>query len=197
MLPLRLTLAVLFLFLTACEASVDPKDVKPTINPHPTLRYQITLRIENAPGPFEEINAVVSYEVTDKRCSPEDKFAGVYYPPSDQYVPLQLRPTGNDTYTGYVHRDLFESDDYFGLGTCDWDVGDITATLRSNNTLRAYLFRSSMDGEGFENNYFTKHDFFDKSNSKFVMSSRSKSSFREDYLDELFNVLMSGKEMPQ
>lgn len=110
------------------ETQPGAKPPVPRRNPK-AVPYQITLRIENAPGPLNVVTAGVSYDVLDDRCLPRrGTMSGVRLQVT-QSVPLTLTRIGPDTYRTVVHDDLFLPDDYYGLGVCKWAL--ITVGFRA------------------------------------------------------------------
>ncbi len=57
-------------------------------NPHPTQAYRITMKIEDAPGPFEDVSGVVFYDIKNhKQCTPMQKFEVAWDKPSEDIIP--------------------------------------------------------------------------------------------------------------
>ncbi|MBO9648881.1 MAG: hypothetical protein J7605_10240 [Variovorax sp.] len=104
---------------TACGSSMKPSDIKR--NPHPKMRYELTLTIHDAPGPFDSIEGTMQYEVADKRCSPENPISGTWNPPHVN-VPFAFNRVADNVYTGTVYLDILEDEDYYGLGVCHWQM---------------------------------------------------------------------------
>ena len=96
-------------------------------NPHPTKRYEITMTIEGAPGPFDSINGYVLYQVDNEECVPVQPFSGARLA-QRKSIPLALTRTGN-VYKGTFYGDQLQDDDYFGLGTCHWAIASAGATI--------------------------------------------------------------------
>ena len=53
----------------------DPDN--PKKNPHPTKRYELTATVD-APGPWDDVNGRVYFDVVSTACLRENKFLGVY-----------------------------------------------------------------------------------------------------------------------
>jgi hypothetical protein len=118
---LRLTYFAALLSLTssAYGASMKKPDIK--LNPNPRMRYEVTVRIDDAPGPFDTVDGTVDYRVSNADCVPLTPITGATILPSKR-VPLKLTPIGNNTYRGELFADLLQDEDYFGKGVCHWSI---------------------------------------------------------------------------
>ena len=116
-------IAVLAVFLAittaACGQAMKKPDIK--LNPHPKMRYEITLTIEDAPGAFDAVEGSAGYEVANDRCVPLTPFSGARLTPSKD-VPLALTRVNGKVYKGELYVDLLAEEDYFGLGLCRWSM---------------------------------------------------------------------------
>ncbi len=122
MISLRTKAALAALSFTACSAygaAMNNPEIK--LNPNPRMRYEVTVRIEDAPGPFDTVNGTVDYRVSNEDCVPMTPVTGATIPPSKR-VPLKLVSIGNDTYRGELFADLLQDEDYFGKGVCHWSI---------------------------------------------------------------------------
>jgi hypothetical protein len=159
---------VLALSTSACNSSMKTPDIKH--NPHPKMRYEITLAIQDAPGPFESVTGFMQYEVANEECAPKDTFAGVYRKPPIQHPPIVFTRMSDFVYTGTLYLDLMRDEDYYGLGVCHWamtaaivemkangavfststSLNDVTSQKSSTEYLwkKAYLDPASRDGSG-------------------------------------------------
>jgi hypothetical protein len=160
-------LMLLALSTSACDSSMNTPDIKR--NPHPKIRYEITLTIHDAPGPFDAVSGHVQYEVADERCSPENTYTGTWNPPHAR-EPFALSQVDDHSYSGTVYLDLLQDEDYYDLGVCHWraafavadmKVEDVTfSTSVSSNDMtaqrpsteylwkQAYMGPASDDGSG-------------------------------------------------
>lgn len=130
----RLVAAILFIFLTsalpACGPSMKKPDIK--LNPHPKMRYEITLTIEDAPGPFDAVEGYAGYEVANGSCVPLTPFSGATLTP-EKDVPMALSRVSDKVYGGELYVDLLTDEDYFGLGLCRWSMPFANFSLRVGN----------------------------------------------------------------
>lgn len=100
-------------------------------NPAPQHRYEITLEIEDAPGPFEVVEGFMQYEVRDDQCVPKDPVSGALPQRPKQTIPATYQRVAENTYRATVYTDLLLDDDYFGLGVCPWTLIATRAELRA------------------------------------------------------------------
>jgi hypothetical protein len=127
---LGLFLSATLLTTTACGSStMTTPDIK--FNQHPTKRYELTVMIKDAPGPFDSMQTYVLYYVTDPFCMPTRPGSGATNAPNKS-VPLTLTRTGENTYTGTLYNDLIKDKDYSGKGVCHWKLSAVSMYLQHN-----------------------------------------------------------------
>jgi len=136
--------AVLLLSLTlitsGCGASpMKTPDIKQ--NPNPKMRYEITITIDGAPGPFDSINGYVMYQVENDDCVPLQPGSGARLAPEKSMpVTFTREVSGSNVFKGTLYADLMQDENYFGLGVCHWTVGGTGANLN----LGKIVFSSGM-----------------------------------------------------
>jgi hypothetical protein len=118
-------------FITsACGSSTtNPPVIK--FNPHPTKRYELTVTIKDAPGPFDSMQTYALYDVTDPFCVPTYPGSGATNAPSKS-VPLTLTKVDENTCTGTFYSDLIQDEDYSGKGICHWKLSAVSMYLLHN-----------------------------------------------------------------
>lgn len=138
---------LLAMLSTSCGSSamqtpsrpVPHTDVKDNHPPRPQIRrkpdptaYEVTMTIEDAPGPFGSIEGVMQYETAlDDPCMPDlGGMAGTRMR-LKEYVPVLLESVGDNRYRGIYYTDLLVDDDYYGLGICRWSMVAARVTLRA------------------------------------------------------------------
>ena len=129
MISLRTTAALAALSFTAYSAygaAMNKPDVK--LNPQPRMRYEITIKVANAPGPFDRVEGVVDYRVSNDNCVPLTPVTGATVAP-EKRVPVVLTHSGGNVYTGEIYGDLLQDEDYYGKGICHWSVVAASANL--------------------------------------------------------------------
>lgn len=124
---LALSLMMFFPFhLNAHGNAMTTPDIK--LNPQPRMRYEITIKVEDAPGPFDRIEGSVDYRVSNEACVPLTPVTGAKVPP-EKRVPIALHPAGHGVYKGEIFADLLRDEDYYGKGVCHWSVVAASANL--------------------------------------------------------------------
>jgi len=124
---LALPFATLFvLSFQAYGAPMNKPDIK--LNPHPKMRYEITMTVEGAPGPFEKIEGHVDYHVSNPNSVPLTLINGATVEPQAD-APLTFEHVSGSVYKAYFYADRFLDEDYFGQGVCRWSVVGASANL--------------------------------------------------------------------
>src|SRR5690606_27347179 len=90
-------------------------------NPNPTA-YEITMTIENAPGPFGIVRAAMQYEVLDLDCRPYLGGMAGTRASLLEWVPVELNHVSGTTYRGVIYDNLLVDEDYYSLGVCHWSL---------------------------------------------------------------------------
>ena len=213
-LALGLSLAVA---LTACgtaamqndtpNPSLDVKDRQPPRpqlkrNPNPTA-YEITLKIEGAPGEFGSIRGFMQYETKlDDPCMPDlGGMAGTRMRLKEN-VPYVLEKVSQGTYRGTVYTDLFSDEDYFGLGVCHVGMVEARAELRIDDSTNASVFFDGLSPElivaGKEKvAFFAKRHYLQGGMDRLpVAGMPDKSPAKEKWpQDELFSIRFSARRL--
>jgi hypothetical protein len=120
---------LLFLAMTssACGSPMKTPDIKQ--NPNPKQRYDITLKIDHAPGPFDSVTGSLDYQVSNGRCVPLTPGSGATIVPNE-HIPFTLTRVDDDVYKGTLYTDRFLDEDYYGLGVCQWEFVAVGIELK-------------------------------------------------------------------
>ena len=166
----------LFLLLPACGGNME--DPRIELNPHPTMRYKITVTIADAPGPFDNIEASVDYGVTDFDCVPEQPISGARLLPR-KHVELTLSKLSETTYVADMYTDLFKDDDYYSLGTCRWSVAAVTfnATKERMRFTTPLTFKK-FSAENGETRYYSFDSYRDSSLETHNLGNTDRNAYR-------------------
>ncbi|WP_139350826.1 hypothetical protein [Rhodanobacter sp. C01] len=198
--PTRLTSSLILslaLITSACGSSMKTPDIKQ--NPHPKMRYEITMTIDGAPGPFDSVTAFVQYKVSNDRCVPLQPISGATLAPEDS-VPLDLTKISDKVYTGHLYVDLLQDEDYYGLGVCHWEVVAATAVLQVKNVgFSPGLFKADVLAQRSATRYFLERDYFDAHAGKENMfpsdpGESSPSVYKAEFQGHLFSATLVAKE---
>jgi hypothetical protein len=133
MLMLKTVLPALLTALTisACGSFMSTPHIKQ--NPHPRQRYEITIRIDGAPGPFESVTADMQFDISNgAQCAPQDPFSGATPTPNYRQA-IALTRRGEQTYKGIIYLDLLEDGNYYRKGVCHWDFTAVDVALKGND----------------------------------------------------------------
>ena len=149
----------LALITSACGSPMKTPDIKQ--NPHPKMRYEITVTIKDAPGPFESVQASAGYDVDNARCVPLSPGSGATIAP-EKVVPLTLNRVSEGTYSGALYVDQLQDEDYYGLGVCHWKMTSVDASLRVNKVIIvAGLSLNDLLSQSQVTRYFSNRNFTD------------------------------------
>ncbi len=129
------------LITTACTNAMKTPELKQ--NPNPKQRYEVTMSIQDAPGPFDSVTGYVLYKVQNDLCVPISPGIGARMPPYTK-EPLQLKRAG-DLYVGEFYADRMLDEDYYGLGLCKWAITVATVQLKARTNIFDATFYGSPD----------------------------------------------------
>lgn len=179
---------------SACSSGMDP-DIKQ--NPHPMMRYDVTITVENAPGPFDSVSGFMQYQVADIDCVPET--GG---PMNAMRIPPTVNPAivfnkiADNVYRGTVYADYFQDENYYGLGVCHWSLMAVIAELRINNlTLDPGLTADELFSQKSLKSYFVLEDYLDNSRQRSSYGVFSRPNFPPDRQKEIFTITLTTKEI--
>ncbi|WP_426702124.1 hypothetical protein ACPPVV_03670 [Rhodanobacter sp. Col0626] len=188
----------LVMITSACGSSMKSPDIK--LNPHPKMRYEITMTIQGAPRPFDEISGFVQYKVSNDRCVPLTPISGATLPP-EKSVPLELLHVSDNVYKGTIYVDLLQDEAYYGLGVCHWAVVAATASLKLRKVdFSPDLLVDNILKQASETRYFSKKQFeaADRGESappviSGVLPAEYK-NLKPEWRQDMFPVILSAKK---
>lgn len=145
-------LATAMLWIGACGgARVEPPDVK--LNPSPKERYEISIEIKNLPDAILGVSGRAQFNIKNRECMPlADRIAGIK--PDDRFNPtLAFIHHDKGLYIGHLYADLALSENYYGLGTCEWEMTSVQSLIRTKKlTQYARLPRQEFFSQGEQEN---------------------------------------------
>ncbi|MDR6889017.1 MULTISPECIES: hypothetical protein [Variovorax] len=157
------TLLVLFtLTLPACGQSMKKPDIK--LNPHPKMRYELTLTVHDAPGPFESVTGFMQYEVqNEQECVPADAISGHHQRLSiDPDIEFK-RAGDSQIYKGTVYLDWVQDGDYYGLGGCRWKMVGFSGVMKAGEvTFNPFISGDQIATQQSKTEFFAKKIYREK-----------------------------------
>jgi hypothetical protein len=192
--PLLAASLVLAILATtsACGSSTmtTPPDIN--LNPRPTKRYELTVTIKNAPGPFDSMQTIAQYDVTDRFCVPTLPGSGATNPP-DKTVPLTMTKVDENTYTGTFYADLIKDEAYSEKGMCHWKLTAVSMYLQHKNlTLPPSISLDNILAKKSETTYFSGLSYAQADNERIDNGMPDDSRFLPS--DHSFSVTFEAKE---
>ncbi len=202
------------LAMTACgpqeaDTSVavsEGSDPHPTVmahkyqrNPAPGRRYDITLAITDAPGPFGSVEGFAQYEAPNCVFT-LDSIAGVHSIPRHR-MPVTYRKLDDSTYVGTIYLDAMLDEDYFANGICHWQFTSTTAVLKATGAHAETGFAPSFEleealAQKSMTKYFWKERYPRESIEDYSEFGRpSAENFKSEIRDNLFTITLTPKEV--
>jgi len=152
--------ALTLLSLTACSRTMDDSDIKQ--NPHPKQAYEITVQLENVPGPIDAVSGNLLMDIANPECLPREPLSGArpYPHPSPAF---ELRQTGPGVYKGTAYLDPLLDGNYAGLGVCHWRLNALNVHVRIGKAgygagLGLEQVEAGSEGSSFFRDAFYKND---------------------------------------
>jgi hypothetical protein len=186
------TLSALFVLLStyACDATMKKPDIK--LNPNPRMRYEITMRIEGAPGKFDRIEGHADYEVINPASVPLTPFSGATLEPQ-RHESIEFKRVAENVYKAEVYADKFLDEDYFGQGVCRWSIIAVGAELISGPvTFSPSIFHKEIFAGSKSTRYFANGSYTDKSMKRIDIGADDPKAYKLP--DDTFIVTMEATE---
>lgn len=184
------------------ETQRDAKPPVPKRNPQ-AVPYEITLKIENAPGPFALVEASLYYDVDSPLCLPRLGGMSGTRVSARQSIPVELTRIEPDTYRGVVYDHLFLDEDYYSLGTCRWRFHGVGVSLRATGDRDETRFTEFLPRDEiveardtrthFANLYYPRIDMPGYT----AVGYRDVGRFRPEVRDALFSLHVIARRAPR
>ncbi|HEY0198832.1 MAG TPA: hypothetical protein VGC19_09860 [Rhodanobacter sp.] len=186
----------LVLITSACGSPMKTPDIKQ--NPHPKMRYEITMTIQGAPGPFDSVSGFVQYKVSNSHCVPLTPISGATLPPESR-IPIAFTRVSDNLYKAVIYTDLMQDEDYYGMGVCHWSVVATSADLKIKTTaLSPAIFHDDIVAQKSVATYFVDSDYLDSDGAHGEERVVSGNLNRDFYLPasrpDVFSVVLSANE---
>jgi len=186
------TFFALFVLLStyACDATMKKPDIK--LNPNPRMRYEITMRIEGAPGKFDRIEGYADYEVVNPASVPLTPFSGATIVPQRRET-IEFKPVSENVYKAEVYLDRFMDEDYFGQGVCRWSLVSVGAGLRHGPiTFSPGILNKDILGGSTVTRYFANASYADGSMERIDIGVGDPKEYKRP--DDTFTVTLQASE---
>jgi hypothetical protein len=162
------------------------------LNPHPKMRYEITITIKDAPGPFDAMQTIAQYDIENDRCVPLTPGSGATIAP-DKTVEMPLTRVGDNVYRGEVYTDLVEDADYYGQGVCRWKSSGVSLYLRHKKlTMWPSLSLENIIAQKPETTYFSGFSYAEADTERVDTGIADPSNMHKS--DHVFSVTFVAKE---
>jgi hypothetical protein len=179
-------------FITsACGSStMNPPVIK--FNPHPTKRYELTVTIKDAPGPFDSMQTIAQYDVTDRFCVPTLPGSGATNPP-DKTIPITLTKVGENSYRGEFYADLIQDEAYSEKGMCHWKLTAVSMYLQHNKlTMPPFISWENITAQKPQTTYFSGLSYAEADTERVDTGIEDDNHLRPS--DHPFSVTLEAKE---
>ena len=176
--------------LTACDIPQTKPEFKR--NPNPQERYEITVTIKDAPGPFTDILGSMQYWVPDDSCMPESQPSGIRKNPKE-WIRYPIERVAENTYRAEVWTDGMVDEDYHGLGVCKWTLVQTTTRFRGKTvSFTPDLTLQELRAQQPKTLYFSNRTYLSTELEGFPDSGEtSPSGFGVEVQDELFTITLT------
>jgi hypothetical protein len=154
--------------LTACNKPPLPTSAEIQTrlrdNPARQQRYELTVTLHDAPGPFKYIRAIANDSAPNCSYLIAGKFAGAYAKPEVSRR-LDLIHVSDTEWKGIFYTDALLDEDYgFDKGVCHWQLDGIVVSFSANGKHEDTLFEASMVHDGIQTGnpkafYFNKTSY--------------------------------------
>jgi hypothetical protein len=180
---------------STCGSPIKTPDIKQ--NPHPTQRYEITLKIDDAPGPFDAMRAFVNYRVVSERCVPLTPMTGAAIEPQET-VPLTLTRTSDGVYHGTVYTDHFLDEDYYGLGVCHWNLVAVGVKLTAGSQdFSPAIYMEEITSGQTVHRYFSSRAYREYKGPHLVdIGNAHREDFKDRVADTFSTTLRAERKVP-
>ncbi|NIK40307.1 hypothetical protein FHY12_002632 [Xanthomonas arboricola] len=215
-----LTPSLLALLLTACNApetsmtqtqspateAAAEADVEAggrglaKLNPSPRKAYEVTVKIDKAPGAFGAVNGYAQYDVTnDSECGRIHPETGVGRRITSNES-FALQKVSEQEYRGTIYLDLMQDEDYYGRGVCHWELTGTRVSLKATGAAAETEFLPFLDSKDVISGksatlYFWKGGYPREDIENYAdMGLPNAADFKPELREELFSVTVVAKE---
>lgn len=154
---------------------MNKPDVK--LNPNARMRYEITMTVKDAPGPFDRIEGRLLYRVSTSSCLPETSLVGRLAPKWRE--PVIMKHVAHNVYRTEIYADRLRDEDYFGLGICHWRMESLSLQLVTGSlSINPSIISNDIFNGSLITRYFTNESYADKSRSRIDIGADNPSHYK-------------------
>jgi hypothetical protein len=191
----------------------DYTNVRFRHNPHPVERYELTVKVDNAPGPFKVASASTNFQIFNLPNNPSQVPAAMCVPPEQPNgtpVPIltgdgatiPLTQTSPTTWTGLFNLDEMLDGNYFDHGVCSWEFEGVEVYLGASGAKGEMSFYATMGGKNVRHHlpsvmYFSRKVYPGlNSNSYLNIGVTDRRSYDSTVTDaDLFTITLSARKV--
>ncbi|WP_139179011.1 MULTISPECIES: hypothetical protein [Lysobacter] len=196
---------IALLSVAGCSGKSGAKMPTYDKNPTPKQRYDVTVVIENAPGPFAVVHGAVQYDIANMDClPPAESFSGAQTTPISTFVPIVLKRVNDTTFEGQFALDELVDGDYFGRGICHFKPIGPSFSLKASQAAGDTKFVASRWANELEQadqltTYYWRASYprHAKIEDYSDLGSSSPDEYKESVRSELFSVSVRTRKVPE
>lgn len=178
---LPIAIPMLFLFLTFPTYGEAMKQPEVKLNPEPRMRYEITVKVDGAPGQFDRIDGHVDYRVDNPACVPMTPVMGATVVP-EKRLPVEFHKTAENEFRGEIFMDRIQDEDYFGHGVCHWAVVGATADFHHRQVnFSPAIYKEDILGKREVVKYFSHKSYQRADDERIDTGANEASAFNDPH----------------
>lgn len=171
------------------------------LNPAPKQAYEITLTIDNAPGPFEVVRGSAQFDVTNEGdCGYIAPISGVLHRIT-RLEPFVLNKVGDNIYKGIIYLDYMVDEAYYGRAVCHWEFTAASGYLRATTNEATTRFLPGLDrkdvlAEKSTTTYFWRGGYpRDEMENYADYGHQNPEKYKAEIHQDLFTITLSARKV--
>ncbi|MDR1075941.1 MAG: hypothetical protein LBL59_06490 [Xanthomonadaceae bacterium] len=199
--PFTALLLLSLAFLLGCNQD-KPRPGARTVrlNPDPQHAYQLTLTLENAPGPFAHVQGVMQFNAENGAlCGYREPITAIISDPVEN-IPFDLTKVSDNEYSGTIYTDYLMDDNYYGRAVCHWKFTEARARLRATGDTKETRFiidihLDKIQNLGSESRYYWKGRYPQSFSERFIdLGSITPEEYLPEFRNDVFTISLTVKE---
>ncbi|WP_075574960.1 hypothetical protein [Lysobacter antibioticus] len=174
-------------------------------NPSPQDQYDLTIVVDNAPGPFASVQGAMQYDISNRDCLPPAEGLSVAQTtPISSFIPIALKRVNETTFEGIIALDGLVDEDYFGHGVCHFRPIGPSFSLKATGASGETKFVASRWAEDFEfdpqgTTYYLRSSYpkHQKISDYPDVGAGSPEEYKESLRGDLFSVSITARKVQQ